>query len=324
MRVFVTGGNGFIGSSVLRQLCQRGHTVRCLLRPASNTERIADLEFERFAGDVRDAAQVAAGVAGCQAVIHLASLSSWDLIDTPEMKDTVEQGTKNVLDAARREKGLRVVYVSSATAVDGTNEPTVLDERSAYTLGGASGLTYSQYKHRAEEMCQAAFAEGVPVIIVNPAETYGPKDTALITAGTLVDFAKSSPVLVCKGGTSIVHVDDVALGIVKAMETGKPGERYILGGDNLTLRELAELALDLMGKKSRVMVIPNAMFRGVTKVATGLHIPLPYNPKVVPYATRYWFVDNSKAKRDLGVTFRSARDTLAPTLSWLKEAGHIQ
>src|SRR4051812_13283922 len=101
MKVFVTGGNGFIGSVVVRLLIAGGHTVRCLLRPTSQTERLAGLDYERCEGDVRDAASVGRGMDGCAAAIHLASLSAWDLIDSPLMDEVVEGGTRNLLDAAR-------------------------------------------------------------------------------------------------------------------------------------------------------------------------------------------------------------------------------
>jgi dihydroflavonol-4-reductase len=130
-------------------------------------------------------------------------------------------------------------------------------------------------------------------------------------------------VRVCAGGTAVVHVDDVALAIVRALDRGRPGERYILGGENLTVRQIAELTLELLGKKRTVVQVPNGILRGVTRVARALRVPLPYNPHVVPYATRYWFMDSSKARRELGVAFRSARETLAPTLEWLKESGRI-
>jgi dihydroflavonol-4-reductase len=324
MKVFVTGGNGFIGSVVVRQLAADGHSVVCLLRPTSNTDRLAGLSYERADGDVRDLESLRAAMAGCEAVIHLASLSSWDLIDSPEMKDVVLRGTHNVLDAAAGVGTARVVFVSSVTAVGATAEPTPLDETARYNLASERGLTYAQYKHQAEAMCAAAVERGQDVVIVNPAEVYGPNDTAFVTASNLIDFASSNPVLVCRGGTSMVYVDDVALGIVRAMERGRAGERYILGGPNVTFEQLAQETLAILAKNARVWVLPNPLIRAVTKVATGLRIKLPYNPRVIPYATRYWFMDSSKAQRELGVTFRSARATLEPTLAWLREAGHIQ
>jgi dihydroflavonol-4-reductase len=327
MKVFVTGGNGFIGSVVVRSLIADKHEVSCLLRPSSNVERIAGLDYRRVEGDVRDAAQVSGGMEGADAVIHLASLSNWNDIDSPLMDEVVEGGTRNILAAAAARTGgpkPRVVFVSSILAVNGSYAPQTFDETATWSMPDRK-LSYSRSKRAAEAMCmEAMHKEGVPVIIVNPGEVYGPNDTALITACNLIDFAKSKPVLVCNGGTSVVYVDDVALAVVRAMEKGKPGERYILGGENLTVRQLAELSLELLGQKKSIVQVPNGVIKALTAVATTLHIPLPFNPHVIPYATRFWFMDSSKAQRELGVSFRPARATLEPTLKWLKDSGRIQ
>jgi dihydroflavonol-4-reductase len=321
-RVLVTGGSGFIGSVVVRTLIHEGAQVRCLLRATSKLERLAGLSYERADGDVRDPASLKRATDGCQGVIHLAGLSSWELIDSPAMKEVTEQGTRNLLMAAREAGVKKVVFVSTAAAINASDEPRVFDETSPFELG-QTNLNYAIHKHAAEQMCLAFNAEGLPIVIVNPTEVYGPNDTDLITAGNLVDFAKSSPVMVCSGGTSVAYVDDVALGTVRALERGRPGERYILGGENLKVKDLAALTLEILGQKKRIMVLPNSVIRGVAKGALGLRIPVPFNPRVIPYATRYWFVDSSKATRELGVTFRSARDALSPALGWLKETGRI-
>ena len=322
MNVFVTGGNGFIGSAVVRLLLAEGHTVRCLLRKTSQTDRIDGLAYERVDGDVRDAESVRRGMAGCTAALHLASLSAWDLIDSPLMDEVVEGGTRNILAAAAAQPGTRVVFVSSILAINGSTEPRPFDESAAWTLDDRT-LIYSRSKRQAEALCQDAVKAGADVVIVNPGEVYGPHDTALITACNLIDFAKSSPVLVCDGGTSVVYIDDVALAIVRAMERGRSGERYILGGENLTIRQLAQQCLELLGQKKSILKIPNGLIRAVAAIGKKLRLPLPFNPHVIPYATRYWFMDASKAQRELGVSFRSARETLAPTLAWLKQSGRI-
>jgi dihydroflavonol-4-reductase len=324
MRVFVTGGNGFIGSAVVRALARAGHEIVCLLRPTSNTDRIDSVRYESTMGDVRDLTSLREGVEGCDAIIHLASLSSWDVIDSPEMRDVVLGGTLNVLEAAQEARA-RMVFVSSITAIDGTKDARILDETAVFTLGEANGLTYAKLKHQAERLCLDKARDGVPVVIVNPGETYGPGDTELITAGNLVDFVTSNcnPVLIPAGGTSISYVDDVALGIVRALEAGRAGERYILGGENVDYTTLAQLTLEFAGKKSRIVIIPNRLFLGVTKVATSLRIPLPYQPKAIPYGTRYFYADSRKAAQELGVKFRSARDTIGPTVAWLRESGRI-
>jgi dihydroflavonol-4-reductase len=322
LKVLVTGGSGFIGSVVVRTLAAEGYAVRCLMRASSVADRLAGVAFERSEGDVRDRRSLARAVDGCDGVIHLAGLSSWEQIDSPAMKEVTEGGTRNLLEAAREAKVKKVVYVSSVTAINGSLEPRVFDENAHFDLAG-TGLSYAVHKYAAERMCLAFNAEGLPITIVNPSEVYGPQDTALITAGNLVDFAKSSPVMVCSGGTSVTYVEDVALGTVRALERGRPGERYILGGENKTIRALAELTLELLGQRKRIMLLPNGLIRGVARGALTLRLPVPFNPRVIPYATRYWFMDSSKATRELGVTFRPARDCLAPTLAWLKQTGRI-
>ena len=322
MKVFVTGGNGFIGSVVVRQLLARGDAVRCLLRPASRTARIDDLPVERVHGDVRDAATVGDGVQGCQAAVHLACPSAWSVIRTPEMPAVVVGGTSHLLEAARRQGLERVVHVSSAAAIGASRAPTVLNEESE-SPEPISHLGYARAKREAEARCREAAAAGLGVVIVNPGEVYGPGDDALVTAGNLAGFAKSSPVLVCEGGTSVAHVDDVAAGIVAALDRGRPGQRYILGGENRTIADLAALTLEILALRRRIVTLPRPLIRSLAWVGRTFRLPLPFEPEVIPYATLYWFMDNAKARRELQVSFRSARETLAPTLAWLHEAGHI-
>jgi dihydroflavonol-4-reductase len=320
---FVTGGNGFIGSVVVGKLVKAGWTVRCLLRPTSDITRIRAWPWERVEGDLRDRESLRRGLDGCSAVIHLASLSSWTDIESPLMEEVVVGGTRNLLHAAEERGRLRVVFVSSTVAVNGSEQPVVFDESAPFTLTDRR-LTYSRCKRAAESLCWEACGRGLPVVIVNPAEVYGPNDTGLITAGNLIDFGKSNPVLVCRGGTGVVHVEDVAEGVVRALERGRPGERYILSGENLTVHGLAALTLDLLGLRKRILLAPNGLLRLLARFAPCLGIPLPFNPNVIPYATRFWFVTSAKAQQELGLTFRSARETLKSVLGWLRSNGHIE
>jgi dihydroflavonol-4-reductase len=186
------------------------------------------------------------------------------------------------------------------------------------------GYAYAHAKAAAESLARLAAADGLPVVIVNPCEVYGPHDTGLVTAVLLVDFARSSPVLVCTGGTSVVYVDDVADGIIAALHRGSRDQRYILGGDSLTIAQLARLTLELLGQSNkRVILLPNGFVLWLARVGSTFHVPLPFNPAVIPYATRYWFMDNSRARTELGVSFRSATETLELTLAWLAGAGDL-
>jgi dihydroflavonol-4-reductase len=320
MRVFVTGGAGFIGSVVVRQLLGQGHAVRCLVLPGTPSARLEGLDCEQVPGDVRDPDSVHRSMSDCQAVVHLASISNWQDIDSPRMDAVVVGGTRHILSAARAVGGLRTVFVSTAIAIGGTRRPVVQDETSPCRMR-VERYSYMRAKRAAEALCRQAADEGQPVVIVNPGEVYGPNDFERVTAGNLIDFARSSTVLVCAGGTAIAHVDDVATGIVAALSRGRSGERYILAGENLSVRALAALTLELLGQKKTILQAPNALVSALAWLGRTIKLPLPFDPHVIPYATRYWFMSSAKAERELGVTFRPARETLAPTLSWLRESG---
>lgn len=323
MKVFVTGGNGFIGSAVVRDLVQDGHQVVCLLRPRSPRDRLQGLAITVVEGDVCDIESFRAVMAGCDAAVHLAAPGGWTRDDAGVLERVIVGGTRNVLAAAENwAHDKRVVFVSSTAAIDASNAPRIFDETAPFTIDDP-GLRYAHAKHRAELVARDATARGVRVVTVNPSEVYGPNDTALGTASNLIDFATSYPVLVCDGGTGVVHVDDVSAGIRGALESGHPGERYILSGENLTIRQLAELVLELTARRAPIATIPNGVARAAARVVQQLHLPAPFNPAVVPYATRYWFVDNGKARRELGVSFRSARETIWAALEWLRGAGFI-
>ena len=317
MKVFVTGGNGFIGSKVVRELIAGSHAVTCLLRTESKTDRIDAYSFERAPGDVRDVDSLRTAMARCDATVHLAAPGGWHADDASSLESVIVGGAQNVLDVATQLRDHRVVIISSTAAVNASTRPVVFDETAAFTVENPR-LHYAHAKHKAELVARAAFERGVQVVIVNPAEVYGPGDSAVGTSSNLIDFAKSWPVLVCDGGTGIVHVDDVARGIVAALERGRPGERYVLNGENLTVRQLASLVLEFTHRRVPIVPVPNGMSRVVADLAIKLHVPVPFNPHVVPYATLYWLADSRKAQRELGMTFRGARETIGETIEWLK------
>jgi dihydroflavonol-4-reductase len=323
MQIFLTGGHGFIGSRVVRQLVAQGHEVRCLVREKSKTHRIDDLPFARFVGDVREKSTLKAAMQGAKACIHLASVSSWNEIRSPALEATIVDGTRNVLESAK-EAGLeRVVYVSSILGINGSSEPIEFNEESPFQLTNSS-LRYSHAKHKAEEMAKDFAQSGLEVVTVNPVEVYGPNDDTFVTAGNIRDILTSWPALACRGGTAIAHVDDIAEGIVLALQKGRSGERYILGGDNMHVEQLVRLVLEIAGKKTPVLKLPNGLVKGVIQTMAKLHLPTPVIPEVLDYATLFWFVDCTKAKTALGYRPRPARQVLEPVIEWLHAAGHIK
>lgn len=322
MKIFVTGGNGFIGSRVVAAATARGDSVRCLLRGSSKTQRIDGLGWERHLGDVTDRASLVEGMRGCDGVIHLASLSSWSQIRSPKMREVVVDGTENVLSAAREVGGIKVLFVSSGTAIQGTEEPVVLDEKATWDMDREIFL-YAAAKHDAEQICARWAADGLHVVTVNPCEVYGPNDDDLITAANLVDILKGWPALAVEGGTAVSHVDDIANGILGGLDKGRSGERYILGGENITVRQLVELTLEIAGQKKWVLQLPNGLVKGAVNGMAKLGLPTPVIPDVLDYACLYWWVDSGKAARELGYTWRPPREVLAPTIAWLRESGRV-
>lgn len=322
-KIFITGGAGFIGSRVVKLALDAGYEVRCLIRNSTNLRRLEGLNFEPFIGDITSSDSMQEGIKGCSAVIHLASLSNWKDIHSPKMPLVVIEGSRNVLNAARDNGNLPTVYVSSSTAVDGTDERVILNEDSPLTLS-KSHFVYPHAKKQVEGMCKEYAASGLPVCIVNPTEVYGPQDWEKITCGNLIDFATTKTIQLAEGGTSIVHVDDVAQGILAALEKGKPGERYILGGENMEFKDLAALAMEILGKPAKISMISRKMLMTLAWISKTFKINMGFEPAVIPYAVKYWFVDNSKAKKELGLEFRSPREILEPTLNWVKEVGWLK
>jgi dihydroflavonol-4-reductase len=321
--LFITGGAGFIGSRVVKMAIDQGYQVRCLVRKSTNLRRLDGLSYEPFLGDITSADSMQEGIKGCTAVVHLASLSNWKDIHSPKMPLVVIDGSKNVLNAARDNGNLPMVYVSSSTAIDGTEEKVVLNEDSPLTLS-KSHFVYPHAKKQVEALCKEYAANGLPVCTVNPTEVYGPYDWEKITCGNLIDFATNKNIQLAEGGTSIVHVDDVAAGILAALEKGKPGERYILGGENMEFKDLAALTLDILGKPAKISMVSRKMLMTLAWISKTFRIPMGFEPAVIPYAVKYWFVDNTKAKKELGVDFRSPREILTPTLNWVREVGWLK
>ncbi|MDQ2982774.1 MAG: NAD-dependent epimerase/dehydratase family protein [Actinomycetota bacterium] len=318
MRIFVTGGTGFIGSRVVRALRERGHDVRCLLRPASSTERIDDLDFERVEGDVLDRSSFEDALRGCDGCIHLASVSGWEEIASAHVEAIVIDGTRNVVEAVQRAGGVRLVYVSSSTAINGSDRPEIFDETASFLLDG-SGLRYAIAKHKAEKLVLGATGEGFEATVVNPGETYGANDYQWVTAGAIRDVLRNWPALALRGGASVTHVDDVATGIVSALERSRSGERYILGGENLTIEQIVRTVLELAGSKKPVVVLPAGLVKVAVNACRALHLPAPIPPDLVGYAARYWFMSSEKAERELGYRHRPAKDTLASVVGWIRE-----
>jgi len=319
MKIFVTGGHGFIGARVVRRLVGQGHAPTLLVRPHSDLRRVADLKLPTAQGDVRDLPSLLRAMPGHTSVVHLACSCAWATVDTEEV---VLQGTTHVVRAASKSGVRRVVHVSSSAAIGARWQPEVLDE-SNRELGAAESLRYARAKHRAELLAtELAHSLGVELVIVNPAETYGPDD-GFVTSGNLRDILKGWPAVACHGGVCMTHVDDVAAGIVAALEKGRPLERYILGGENLRVEELVRWTLKVGRQSKPVMRVPNGVLRSAVRGMKAVGWAPPVEPVALEYATRFWFASSAKAQRELGYCWRPPGEVLSDAVHWLEQQGHV-
>lgn len=300
MKILVTGATGFLGSHLCRRLLAEGHSVRALSRPNANRSKVVGLAIEFAEGDVTDPTAVLRATTGCELVIHAAAnLAYWRGTEAAQTRVNVD-GTRNVAEAARSAGVRRMVQVSSTAAVGIPEDPSCpANEDFPFNLGN-SGLNYHISKRRAEEEVLAAVDRGLDAVIVNPASIHsiqrGIDLLAKVRANRIVTYFG--------GGNCFVHVDDVVSGILAAAARGESGQRYILGGENLTFRAAAEEAAGLLGLARRFVRVP----RAVTYGAAVLLEPLaqitnrpPRISRLVHYcANRFQYYDSGKARRFLG------------------------
>ena len=321
-KIFVTGGHGFVGSHVVRQLLDQGYQVRCLVRKTSRTHRIDDLDVETVVGDILQPDTLVAGMEGCDECVHLAGISAYKDMQEDWTIPTIVDGTRNVFEAAHQAGLKRVVYIGSGIVYCSYDPNRVCDEDAPFALD-ESGLFYAIGKNKAEQVVDEYVEKGLDVVVAIPMETYGPNDDQFLTTGYLKEAINSWPALATLGGTSFAHVEDVAKGIVLALQKGKRGERYILGGENASIKEIIELCLEVAGKPKPVLVLPTGITKFVLRTLDRFGLPTPEHPNAVDYGTLFGYTTSEKAKRELGYAPRSPRKVLESTIDWLRSAGHI-
>lgn len=325
MRIFFTGGNGFVGNRTVRAALNSGHEAHLLIRKTSNLSRLKNLDFTTSFGDILDYDSIVEASKGCDACIHLACVSSWAEIKSPKLREIALKGTENVIKACLANSIKRFVYVSSISAINGTDTPEIQDETASFTLGDSECL-YAIAKHEAEEFVKSSCAEaGLEAVIVNLGEVYGPEDFGMITAENVLNAI--SPALIkpiIHGGFSAVHIDDAAAGIILALEKGRAGESYILAGDNVEVADFYHICQEIYGKSSYLIALPPDFLLKVMSVLSYFRLPLPVEREVLAYARRFFWMTSKKAELELGYTHRGIHETLSPVVNWLVESGRVK
>ena len=247
MQTLVTGATGFIGGNLARELCRRDYQVRALVRPGSNNLTIKDTPVETVPGDILDRESVARALKGCQTVYHCAGAYTFWAKDPSIIHRTNVEGTANVLEAARQAQVDRVVYTSTVSTM-GLPHGALADEDTPLDPSHLVG-NYKKSKYRAEQVALTMAAQGLPVVVVNPTFPVGPWDVKPTPSGRMVlDFLLGRIPTYIATGMNLVDVEDVAAGHILAMEKGRPGERYVLGNQNVTLKEILDMLQNLTGR----------------------------------------------------------------------------
>lgn len=327
MKALVTGSAGFIGSNVVRTLLEDGHDVRALHLPNEDLRNLRDLDVERVRGDVTDASSMREAVRGCEVVFHLAAVYALWTKDAGLMHRVNVRGTENVLAAARAEGVRRVVHTSSIARFGGQGPRRRATEESEFALG-VTGDPYSRSKADAHEVALRAAREQ-DVVIVAPCGPIGPGDAGPTPTGRLLLSAVNMPVaLVADTATNFADVRDMARAHLLAAEKGKRGETYLLGCRDVSLAEIARMALDALGADKRIVVAPFAL---ASVVARGLQLvadrvtrrPPLFTPQAVRIAKLGLRADCTKAVRELGMPQSPIERAVADAMAWFGREGYL-
>jgi dihydroflavonol-4-reductase len=327
MLAFVTGATGFVGSHVARALAAQGADLRLLVRSGSDLRNIQELQAERVMGDLRDAASLKKAVAGCDVVFHVAADYRLWVRDPDEMYRSNVEGTKAILEASRENKVRRVVYTSSVATMGFQSNGHLANEESPVSLANMIG-PYKRSKYMAEELAIEAGKSGMDVVVVNPTTPVGERDIKPTPTGRIVvDFLKKKFPAYVDTGLNLVDVAECAQGHIAALEKGRSGERYILGGENLTLKQILDRLADITGLPSPKIKVPY-----VVALATGVvdQVVTGYIRNREPRATidavrmgrKKMFVSSGKAEHDLGWKTVPVNAALRRAVEWFQANGY--
>ncbi len=330
MKTLVTGATGFVGSAVARRLIAAGHTVRALVRPKSDLRNLTGLGLETFVGDLRDRPSLDRALAGCNLLFHVAADYRLWIPHPPDIYESNVNGTRNIMLAALQAQVERIVYTSSVAVMGLKADGCPADENTPVSLEDMIGH-YKRSKFLAEaEVRRMVEKEGLRAIIVNPSTPVGPRDIKPTPTGRIIiDAASGRMPAYVDTGLNVVHVDDVADGHLLALKRGKIGERYILGGTNMTLKEILTETSALTGRRPPRIRLPHSVVFPIACLSEGWARTVGgmKEPRVtlvgVKLAKKRMFFSIEKARRDLGFNPRPVQVALRDAVDWFRQYGYI-
>lgn len=325
MRVLVTGGTGFVGSRLCVACVARGDHVRVLRRAGSSMTGVAGLPVEYVTGDLLDSRAVAQAVEGCDLVFHAGAISSYWRARREQVYQVNVEGTRNVMAACLRAGVPRVVYTSSTAAV-GIAAEQPADEDTPFDRLSAT-FAYADSKHRAEASVRDMVARGLPAVIVNPAVVLGAGDHYLNAGSMVIEYGKGRIPAVPPGGICVADVDAVTHGHLAAAARGRVGERYILGGENLSFMQVAATIADVAGTRRPRLVVPAALLGLVAPLVDLWNRASRRPPQISAEQVRLsrvnFFFDSSKAVRELGYPLLPFRGAVEQAFAWYRAHGYM-
>lgn len=327
MTILVTGATGFVGAAVARQLVARGTEVRVLARAGSDTRNLEGLSVTRVTGDLTDPASLDRAVKGCEALFHVAADYRLWVPDAATMYRTNVDGTRAIIEAAARAGVKRIVYTSSVATLGTRADRSPADETTPSTIDDMIG-PYKRSKFLAEEAVRALAAAGAPVVIVNPSTPIGPGDVKPTPTGSfIVDALAGRMPAYVDTGLNVVHVDDVAAGHLLAYDRGAVGRRYVLGGTDMTLREILEVCTRLAGRTSSPVRLPHGAVLPVAYVAEAWARVTRGTPRVtvdgVRLSRKHMYFSSARAVQELGYHARGPDEALHDAAQWFRTHGYV-
>jgi dihydroflavonol-4-reductase len=325
----LTGATGFVGSAVARVLAARGHRLRLLVRPTSDRRNLAGIDAELALGDLTDTASLSRAADGCRYVVHVAAdYRLWVPEPRAMMRANVD-GTLAMMRAAQATGVERIVYCSSVAALGRPHDGSLADEDTPTDEADFIG-TYKRSKFLAERaVMDLVRQQALPAVVVNPAAPVGPRDIKPTPTGKMIrDAAAGRVPAYIDTGLNIVHVDDVAEGHALALERGQIGERYVLGGENLLLKDLLALVAQVVRRRPPRLELPEAvvwpaawLMEGVARL-TGI-APMMTRDHI-KMARHRMFYSSDKAKRELGYAPRPVRTAIEDAVAWFRDNGMLR
>jgi dihydroflavonol-4-reductase len=328
MPTFLTGATGFLGSHVARVLAEQGANLRLLVRPTSNLKNLKGLKAETATGDLRDPASLEKALSGCDTVFHVAADYRLWLRDPNEMYRSNVEGTRAILEAARKNGVKNVVYTSSVATIGFNQSGRPADEDSPVSLADMIGH-YKRSKFMAEQIALEAGRSGLRVVTVNPTTPIGEQDIKPTPTGRIVvDFLKGKFPAYVETGLNLVDARECALGHIAALEKGRSGERYILGGENLTLKQILDKLSKISGLPSPKIKLPyfvaylaGAVDQTISRSLRGREPRATV--ETVRMGKKKMWANSDKAERELGWKIIPAENALRRAVKWFQENGYV-